>query len=113
VKQGRNKTASDLFEYLLEEYSGESRRNEYWTVKKTGKKVAKRSMVIPAKRTMVELYGHQLYTFETDTELFQELKEKQIPGIDMEILSMGMSHDYQVAIEEGANMIRVGRSMFA
>lgn len=46
-------------------------------------------------------------------QLFQELKEKQIPGIDMEILSMGMSHDYQVAIEEGANMIRVGRSMFA
>ncbi|MBQ5683865.1 MAG: YggS family pyridoxal phosphate-dependent enzyme [Peptococcaceae bacterium] len=46
-------------------------------------------------------------------QLFQELKEKQIPGIDMEILSMGMSHDYHVAIEEGANMIRVGRSMFA
>ena len=46
-------------------------------------------------------------------QLFCELKEKQIPGIDMEILSMGMSHDYQVAIEEGANMIRVGRSMFA
>ncbi len=46
-------------------------------------------------------------------QLFQELKEKQIPGIDMEILSMGMSHDYQVAVEEGANMIRVGRSMFA
>ena len=41
------------------------------------------------------------------------MKERQIPGIDMEILSMGMSHDYQVAIEEGANMIRVGRSMFA
>ena len=46
-------------------------------------------------------------------QLFCELKEKQIPGIDMEILSMGMSHDYQVAVEEGANMIRVGRSMFA
>jgi pyridoxal phosphate enzyme (YggS family) len=46
-------------------------------------------------------------------QLFQELKGKQIPGIDMDILSMGMSHDYQVAIEEGANMIRVGRSMFA
>ena len=46
-------------------------------------------------------------------QLFQEIKEKQIPGIDMEILSMGMSHDYQVAVEEGANMIRVGRSMFA
>ena len=46
-------------------------------------------------------------------QLFQEIKAKQIPGIDMEILSMGMSHDYTVAVEEGANMIRVGRSMFA
>lgn len=46
-------------------------------------------------------------------QLFQEMKAKQIPGIDMEILSMGMSHDYQVAVEEGANMIRVGRSVFA
>jgi uncharacterized pyridoxal phosphate-containing UPF0001 family protein len=31
----------------------------------------------------------------------------------MDVLSMGMSHDYQVAIEEGANMIRVGSSIFA
>lgn len=45
-------------------------------------------------------------------QLFQEIKAKQIPNIDMEILSMGMSHDYQVAVEEGANMIRVGRGVF-
>lgn len=46
-------------------------------------------------------------------QLFQEIKERQIPGIEMEILSMGMSHDYQVAVEEGANMVRVGRSIFS
>lgn len=45
--------------------------------------------------------------------LFEELKTLELPGVDMEILSMGMSHDYQVAIEEGANMIRVGSSIFA
>ena len=45
--------------------------------------------------------------------LFEELKALDLPGVDMEILSMGMSHDYQVAIEEGANMIRVGSSIFA
>ncbi len=45
--------------------------------------------------------------------LFEELKALELPGVDMEILSMGMSHDYQVAIEEGANMIRVGNSIFA
>lgn len=46
-------------------------------------------------------------------QLFQELKTMNLPGVDMEILSMGMSHDYQVAVEEGATMVRVGRSMFA
>lgn len=45
--------------------------------------------------------------------LFEEVKGLAIPGVDMEILSMGMSHDYQVAIEEGANMIRVGSKIFA
>ena len=46
-------------------------------------------------------------------QLFTEIKEMQLPNIEMDILSMGMSHDYQVAIEEGANMIRVGSSIFA
>lgn len=46
-------------------------------------------------------------------QLFEEIKARQIPNIEMNILSMGMSHDYQVAVEEGANMVRVGRSMFA
>ena len=45
--------------------------------------------------------------------LFEDLKALELPGVDMEILSMGMSHDYQVAIEEGANMIRVGSNIFA
>ena len=50
---------------------------------------------------------HEMY------QLFQEIKAEHLPGIDMDILSMGMSHDYRIAIEEGATMIRVGRSIFA
>lgn len=46
-------------------------------------------------------------------QLFEEVRALAIPGVDMDILSMGMSHDYQVAIEEGANMIRVGSKIFA
>ncbi len=46
-------------------------------------------------------------------ELFCALREERMPGIEMEILSMGMSHDYRVAVEEGATMIRVGRGVFA
>lgn len=35
-----------------------------------------------------------------------------ITGVDMNVLSMGMSHDFEVAIEEGADMIRVGTAIF-
>ena len=45
-------------------------------------------------------------------QLFEDIKMLEIPNVNMDILSMGMSHDYQVAIEEGANMIRVGHGVF-
>ena len=35
-----------------------------------------------------------------------------IPGIRMDHLSMGMSHDFEVAIEEGATMVRIGTAIF-
>lgn len=45
-------------------------------------------------------------------KLFESLKEKSINHIDMDILSMGMSGDYDIAIEEGANMVRIGSAVF-
>jgi len=47
-------------------------------------------------------------------ELFEEAKErfKSEENIDMRILSMGMSADYNVAIEEGANLVRLGTAIF-
>lgn len=48
-------------------------------------------------------------------KLFQlcvDMKSKNIDNVNMDILSMGMSGDYEVAIEEGATMIRVGTSIF-
>jgi len=48
--------------------------------------------------------------------LLRQLKEKimaqQFPGIDLEYLSMGMTNDFEVAIEEGANLIRIGTAIF-
>ncbi len=35
-----------------------------------------------------------------------------LPGVEMEHLSMGMSHDYQVAVEEGATRVRIGSAIF-
>lgn len=44
--------------------------------------------------------------------LFDEMKQENRDNIDIRTLSMGMSSDYMVAIEEGANMVRVGSAIF-
>lgn len=43
---------------------------------------------------------------------WQEKWQKQFPDLDLSHLSMGMSHDFEVAIEEGATIIRVGTALF-
>ena len=45
-------------------------------------------------------------------ELFEKVKACNISGVDMDILSMGMSADYYEAILAGANMVRVGSALF-
>jgi PLP dependent protein len=56
---------------------------------------------------------------ETSRPYFQALRNlrndiirEQIPGIQMEELSMGMTDDFAVAIEEGATIVRIGRAIF-
>jgi pyridoxal phosphate enzyme (YggS family) len=44
--------------------------------------------------------------------LFEELKEKRMPHIELQYLSMGMTNDFEVAIESGANMVRIGTGIF-
>ncbi len=50
--------------------------------------------------------------FKEMKRLFLALKELALPGVDFCWLSMGMTNDYQVAVEEGANLIRVGTGIF-
>lgn len=45
-------------------------------------------------------------------QLLLDIKSKNIDNVDMSILSMGMTNDYQIAIEEGATMVRVGTGIF-
>lgn len=45
-------------------------------------------------------------------ELARGIKALGIPGVEMTELSMGMSHDFAVAIEEGATLVRVGTAIF-
>ncbi|MCE2401219.1 YggS family pyridoxal phosphate-dependent enzyme [Candidatus Poribacteria bacterium] len=44
--------------------------------------------------------------------LSEKVKAEKFPGITMEYLSMGMTNDFEVAIEEGANLVRIGRAIF-
>ncbi|WP_246208658.1 YggS family pyridoxal phosphate-dependent enzyme [Anaerotalea alkaliphila] len=45
-------------------------------------------------------------------ELYIDIKNKNIDNVNMHALSMGMSNDYVVAIEEGATMVRIGTALF-
>lgn len=50
--------------------------------------------------------------FKEMRELFVDISSKNIDNIDMQVLSMGMTNDYEIAIEEGATMVRVGTGIF-
>ena len=45
-------------------------------------------------------------------ELSKEIKSKNIKNVKMDYLSMGMTEDFEIAIEEGANVVRIGRGIF-
>jgi len=44
--------------------------------------------------------------------IFDDLRRDRIEGVEMEILSMGMTDDFEVAVEEGTTMVRIGRAIF-
>ena len=45
-------------------------------------------------------------------KLYVDIKQKNIDNGTVSILSMGMTNDYEVAIEEGATMVRIGTGIF-
>ena len=50
--------------------------------------------------------------FARVAEIFHDTRSEKIGGKSCNILSMGMSQDFEVAIEEGANLVRIGRALF-
>jgi uncharacterized pyridoxal phosphate-containing UPF0001 family protein len=51
------------------------------------------------------------YFVET-RRVFERIKGLKLPNVEMTYLSMGMTNSYKVAIEEGANIIRIGTRIF-
>ncbi len=65
-------------------------------------------MLIPPRGTPAQTRPH----FRALRELRDQLAKRQRPGVELRELSMGMSADYEVAIEEGATWVRVGTAIF-
>lgn len=99
--------------------------NEAGESSKSGLPPEKIPLLIEESNTWSSLHIRGLMTippYELDPEksrpwyrsLFQRRAEwqAQFPSVDLRHLSMGMSHDFEVAIEEGATIIRVGTALF-
>jgi len=50
--------------------------------------------------------------FITTRKIFDRIKALELPNIEMRYLSMGMTNSYPIALEEGANMVRIGTKIF-
>jgi len=50
--------------------------------------------------------------FRSLYKLREDIKGRKYEGVSMDYLSMGMSNDFELAIEEGSNMVRIGSSIF-
>ena len=53
----------------------------------------------------------RLYFVETK-KVFDRIKLLNLPGVEMKYLSMGMTNSYRIALEEGANIVRIGSKLF-
>jgi hypothetical protein len=60
----------------------------------------------------IEIAEHVRPYFIELRTLAEQIAAEHIPTVSMAELSMGMSHDFEVAIEEGATMVRVGSAIF-
>ncbi len=74
-----------------------------------------KNIKIEGLMTMGPMFGDpedaRPYFIETK-KLFDRIKTLDLPGVEMKYLSMGMTNSYQVAIEEGATIVRIGTKIF-
>lgn len=100
INIGREESKSGILEEELDEM--------IMAIEKCSFIKAKGIMVIIPKG---DADSNRLY-FKRTKLIFDKLKELEFKNISMDILSMGMTNDYKIAIEEGATTIRVGSGIF-
>lgn len=101
INIGKEETKSGINEEELEDFS--EKISKYDGIKILG------VMAIPPASKNPE--DSRKY-FKRMKELFEKLKNKKYDNFDIRYLSMGMTNDFEVAIEEGANIVRVGTGIF-
>ena len=76
---------------------------------------ALKNIKVEGLMTMGPMFGDpedaRPYFIETK-KLFDRIKTLNLPGVEMKYLSMGMTNSYRVALEEGANIVRIGTKIF-
>ena len=67
---------------------------------------------IKYKNYLLEKIAHNISLIRNKEKIFDNLKDRKLKNISMQVLSMGMTNDYKIAIQEGATMIRCGSGIF-
>ncbi|HRS04762.1 MAG TPA: YggS family pyridoxal phosphate-dependent enzyme [Treponema sp.] len=109
---------SNTIDILLELHTGESSKTGYPDVDRLTEAVE-----LALSYPLLHLRGLMTMAPYTDDsrlirQSFRQLAEAQrtliqrFPGIDMGVLSMGMSNDFEIAIEEGSTLLRIGTALF-
>lgn len=100
INIGREESKTGIFEEDLEDFILEVEKCEHVSVKGL-------MVIIPQG----DEESNRKY-FKKTKAIFDELKTRNFKNITMQILSMGMTHDYETAIEEGSTLVRVGTGIF-
>lgn len=100
INIGKEKSKSGIYEEELDDI--------IFAIEKCKHVKAEGIMVIIPKGNEEE----NRYYFRKTKQIFDRLKEEKFKNISMNILSMGMTNDYKIAIQEGANLIRIGSGIF-
>ncbi|MGN0144859.1 MAG: YggS family pyridoxal phosphate-dependent enzyme [Clostridium sp.] len=100
INIGREDSKTGIFEENLEELIGEIENCNHVLVKGI-------MVIIPQG----DEESNRKY-FRKTKEIFEGLKQRNFKNIQMQILSMGMTHDFETAIEEGSTLVRVGTGIF-
>ncbi|HAZ37927.1 MAG TPA: YggS family pyridoxal phosphate-dependent enzyme [Clostridiaceae bacterium] len=101
INIGKEETKSGINEDEVDSFL--EKAIEYKNIKISG------FMAIPPK---VENKEDSRVYFTRMKSLFDRVKDLKCPQLNIKYLSMGMTNDYEIAIEEGANIVRVGTGIF-